>query len=85
MRTKGSLDPQRVPRSDQGGGTKGESPNWLVRPAHKFAKSLTETSSIVCEPLTYDEASWAMPTITLLEIRRIRSPPLGIASSLEEQ
>lgn len=56
MRTKGSLDPQRVPRTDQGGGTKGESPNWLVRPAHKFAKSLTETSSIVCEPLTYDEA-----------------------------
>ena len=45
------------PRIDQGG-TSGENPSaeGLVRPAQEFAKSVTETSSKVREPKTYDEA-----------------------------
>ena len=44
-------------RIDQGG-TSGKNPpaEGLVRPAQEFAKSVTETSSIVQEPKTYDEA-----------------------------
>lgn len=40
------------------GGILGENPlgNWLVRPAHEFAKSVTEISSKVQELKTYDEA-----------------------------
>ncbi len=56
MRIEDSQDPRLVPRTDRLGGTTGESPNGLVRPAHEVAKSLTETSSEVREPLTYDEA-----------------------------
>lgn len=45
------------PRTDLGG-TSGKNPlgDGLVRPAREFAKSVTETSSQVQEPKTYDEA-----------------------------
>ena len=44
------------PRTDQGR-TSGKNPptEGLVRPAQEFAKSVTETSSKVREPKTYDE------------------------------
>ena len=58
MRTEGPHDQlvQR-PRIDLGG-TSGENlpAEGLVRPAREFAKSVTETSSKVQEPKTYDEA-----------------------------
>ena len=43
------------PRTDRGG-TSGKSPSGLVRPARELAKSVTETSSKVREPKTYNEA-----------------------------
>lgn len=55
MRTESSLDLKRMLKTDRGRETKNESLNELVRPAHKFAKSWTETSSKVREPLTYNK------------------------------
>ena len=44
------------PRTDLGG-TSGKNPiDELVRPVRELAKSVTETSSKVREPKTYDEA-----------------------------
>ena len=55
MRIDLSHDPK--PRIDLGG-TSDKNPleDGLVRPARKFAKSVTETSSKVQEPKTYNEA-----------------------------
>ena len=55
MRTRGFLDLQHMPKTDQGRETLSNSPDGLVRLAHKLAKSLTKTSSKVRKPLTYDE------------------------------
>lgn len=52
---RGSLDLEYTPKTNRGGGTPGESPDKLVRPAQKLAKSLIEISSKVQELLTYDE------------------------------
>lgn len=46
---------QSRPKTDRGG-TTGESPRRLVRPTRKLTKLVTETSSKVREPKTYDEA-----------------------------
>ena len=43
------------PRTDRGGTSGKNPPEGLIRPAHKFAKSVTETSSKVHEPKIYDE------------------------------
>ena len=57
MRTEGSHNQIQRSRTDLVG-TSGKSPpaEELVRPAHKFAKSVTKTSSKVRKPKTYNEA-----------------------------
>ena len=57
MRTEGLHNQIQRPKIDLGG-TSGENPSaeGLVRPVREFAKSVTETSSKVREPKTYDEA-----------------------------
>ena len=54
MRIDFSHDPK--PKTDLGG-TSSKNPlrDGLVRPMHKFAKSVIKTSSKVQEPKTYDE------------------------------
>ena len=58
IKVKGAHDPPlaQTPRTNPGG-TSGENPSdGLIRPAQELAKSVTETSSKVREPKTYDEA-----------------------------
>ena len=58
IRAEGAHNPSqaRRPRTDPDG-TSGKNPlDGLVRPAQELAKSVTETSSKVREPKTYDEA-----------------------------
>ena len=58
IRAKSAHDPPlaRRPRTDPGGTSSKNLSDGLVRPAQKLAKSVTETSSKVREPKTYDEA-----------------------------
>lgn len=55
MRAKDSQNPTYVPVINQSSRTMDKSPKGLVRLVHKFAKSITKTSSKVYEPLTYDK------------------------------
>ena len=58
IRGEGAHDPPLAqrPKTDLGE-TSGENPpNGLVKPAQELAKSITETSSKVRKPKTYDEA-----------------------------
>ena len=54
MRIHPLHDPK--PSTDLGGTSGKNSAEGLVRPARELAKSMTETSSKVREPKTYDEA-----------------------------
>ena len=58
IRAKDAHDPPlaRRPRTDPGGTSGGNPLDGLVRPAQELAKSVTETSSKVREPKTYNEA-----------------------------
>ena len=58
MRVEGPHDPPlaRRPKTDLGGTSGENTSDGLVRPAQELAKSVTETSSKVREPKTYDEA-----------------------------
>lgn len=54
---KGSPNPKPIAKIDQGREATSGSLDRLVKPVYKFAQSLTETSSNVYKPLSYNEVT----------------------------
>lgn len=55
IRIKISLDLQYMPKIDWSGEIIGKSPNWLLKPDHKFIKSVIKINSKMRKYLIYNE------------------------------